>query len=159
VQTAVPDPSLFRRNKKEALEHKYQGVSGWTQFTDEICSSAAIKRALHVSQDGCCADCGNAVVSRSLDDSVIHHLSYDHRCTFGGNATQHPDCKDCIAQAPQKAAACLRLLRLVHIDCHEALHAAEENDPVWRRALGLNDRTSARPLKVRRFHKRRSAGP
>ncbi len=154
----MPDPSLFRKNKKEALKSKYQGLSGWWQFTDAICRSAEVKRALLTDQSGCCADCDRAIVSRSLDEAVVHHLSYDHRCTFGGNATQNPDCDICISKDKQKSAACLRLLRLLHTDCHEALHTAEEYDPKWRSELRLKARASTQPPRPRRFHAPRSAG-
>ena len=130
--------SLYRRNRKAVLKAKYQSSDAWRQFTDEICRSIDIKRALHERQDGCCASCNVTVVSRSLDDCTVHHLSYDHRCTFGGNAARRQDCGVCLRSAPRKAETCLEHLRLLHTTCHDSLHKAEKRDPVWRRAMGLD---------------------
>jgi hypothetical protein len=129
--------SLYRQNKKRDLREKYQNSAAWRQFTDKICQSVAVKRALHESQAGRCASCRSDITSRTLDDCTVHHLSYDHRCTFGGNATPNLECATCLAAAPRKAEACLALLVLLHTACHYALHKAEKRDPTWRRAMGL----------------------
>ena len=129
--------SLFRQNKKRDLKEKYQNSAAWRQFTDKICQSIEVKRALHATQGGRCASCEIDIVSRSLDDCTVHHLSYDHRCTFGGNATPNLSCGTCLSTAPRKATACLAHLRLLHTACHDALHKAEQRDPAWRRAMGL----------------------
>lgn len=129
--------SLYRQNRKRDLRVKYQNSAAWRQFTDRICQSLAVKRALHEGQAGRCAACPVDITSRFLEDCTVHHLSYDHRCTFGGNATQHLDCGACLRAAPRKAATCLQHLRLLHTACHEALHRVEKRDPAWRRAIGL----------------------
>lgn len=131
--------SLYRQNKKRDLRAKYQNAPAWRQFTDRICQSVAKKRALHERQAGRCASCQVDITSRTLDDCTVHHVSYDHRCTFGGNATVQLDCGTCLSAAPRKAETCLALLALLHTACHDALHRAEQRDPVWRRAMGLDD--------------------
>ena len=130
--------SLYRRNKKEALKGKYQDSNAWRHFTDRICASTEIKRALHERQAGCCAFCNVVIVSRSLAGCTVHHVSYDHRCTFSGNAAPSPDCGVCLRVAPRKAETCLTHVRLLHTACHDTLHQAEQRDPVWRRAMGLD---------------------
>ncbi len=131
--------SLYRQNKKRDLREKHQNAPAWRQFTDRICQSLAVKRALHERQAGRCPACKVDITSPTLDDCTVHHVSYDHRCTFGGNATLRVDCGACLLAAPRKAAACLALLALLHTTCHDALHRAEQRDPAWRRAMGLND--------------------
>jgi hypothetical protein len=129
--------SLYRQNKKRNLREKYQNSPAWRQFTDKICQSLPIKRALLESQDGRCASCQIDITGRSLDDCTVHHVSYDHRCTFGGNATAEVSCGACLSTAPRKAERCLALLRLLHTACHDALHRVEQRDPAWRRAMGM----------------------
>jgi len=129
--------SLYRQNKKRDLREKYQNSAAWRQFTDKICQSLTVKRVLHERQAGRCAACRIDITSRTLDDCTVHHVSYDHRCTFGGNATPNLSCGTCLSAAPRKAEMCLALLALLHTACHDALHKAEKRDPAWRRAMGL----------------------
>ena len=132
----VPLSSLYRQNKKRSLEAKYQTSDAWKQFATKICRSLAVKRALHERQAGACASCAVDIVSPSLEGCTIHHLSYDHRCTFGGNATRILDCGPCLSTAPRKAEICLSHLRLLHTACHDRRHNSEKRDPAWRQAMG-----------------------
>lgn len=138
MPVAMSYAALFRKNKKRNLRAKYQNGAAWRHFTDGICQSVEVKHALHEAQGGRCAACWIDITSRTLDDSTIHHVSYDHRCTFGGNATQTPSCGACLITAPCKAQTCLTHLRLVHTTCHKALHGAERRDPAWRGRMGLD---------------------
>jgi hypothetical protein len=74
-----------------------------------------------------------------LEDSVIHHLSYDHECTYDrrSNIFDHPNCGHCLRNFEPEAAACMQWLRLLHADCHKTLHRLEARDPQWKKSVGL----------------------
>ncbi len=133
-----PASSLFRRDRKKILRNTYKDSPGWKQFAEKICKPIEVKQALLEEQSGCCALCGNPIVFLGTDDCTVHHLSYDRACTFGGNAVENLSCGTCLSAAPNKAAACLVHLRLLHTLCHDELHKAERRDPVWRALVGLS---------------------
>jgi hypothetical protein len=130
---------LFRRDRRAVVGPRHPHKQRWRQYTDNICKDIDIKNALSQRQDGVCEFCHGPFVFINLEDAVVHHLSYDHECTYNrrSNIFAAPRCGDCLRNFEQNAAACLRWLRLLHIECHKKLHKIEARDLQWKRSVGL----------------------
>jgi hypothetical protein len=130
---------LFRRDRRAAVASRHPHTRRWRQYTDNICKDIDVKRALSQRQDGLCEFCRGPFVFGHLEDAVVHHLSYDHECTYKGrsNIFEAPKCGECLRKFEQDATACLQWLRLLHVECHKTLHKAEARDPQWKDSVGL----------------------
>jgi hypothetical protein len=139
---------LFRRDRKVVIAPRHPDAVRWRQFVRRICADIEVKRELSYRQDGLCPFCEKPFMNRLLDDSVVHHLSYDHECTLiRSNVLDPPRCGDCLREHEQEASRCLQWLRLLHRDCHETLHRMEARDVEWRMSVGRgppDDETPAR---------------
>ena len=110
----------------------------WRQFVRHICADLEIKRELSHRQNGLCEFCEKPFMTRLLDDTVVHHLSYDHECTrMRSNVLAPPKCGDCLREHELEAFRCLQRLRLLHRDCHDTLHRMEARDEAWKSSVGL----------------------
>ena len=130
---------LFRRDRRAVVGSKHPHKRRWRQYTDNICKSIDVKHALSQRQGGVCEFCNGPFVFSHLEDAVVHHLSYDHECTYEGrsNIFDTPECGDCLRNFEQNAAACMQWLRLLHRECHTKLHKIEARDPEWKSSVGL----------------------
>lgn len=109
-------------NNRRILANRYSSVDSWKTYTERICKNSFIKMVLHNRQNGLCAVCQ----SKLNDKAVIHHIDYDHKCTFQDSGLDwkvpktrvQPNCELCFQTHREWCDDCISRLFLVHNNCN-----------------------------------------
>lgn len=104
-------------NNRRMLAVTRSQEKGWTTFSEQVCKNSFMKEHLRVDQKNICPVC-NKPLSRSF---VIHHVDYDHTCSFhetGLESRGVPDCERCYSFRREWFDECVSRLRAVHNGCN-----------------------------------------
>ena len=98
----------------------------WLKFARRIKKNPYVQTSLALRDEDECAWCGEKIA----DGGDVHHISYDHACSFAGTIVvrlqtvqrharkrEVPDCERCRASDQVRFDACLGKLVLVHKLC------------------------------------------
>lgn len=109
---------------------KHGFSDAWEAFAVEVTKNAFMRFYLYGRGRRRCALCLHPFGG----DTVIHHVDYDHVCSFGRRLMQPtpredrpdivvdvPDCEACFLESRERFFSCADRLRLVHSDCNRLL--------------------------------------
>ncbi|GAA4326093.1 hypothetical protein [Flaviaesturariibacter amylovorans] len=118
-------PMLPSSEAKKAYE-----LLPWKLFARRITHNPYVKAYLNKRDGGICSYCQQP----TGDSPLIHHISYDHCCTYGieigiPKATEKrpnrirktPDCESCHLDNSDRFETCMGKLRLVHSICNKLI--------------------------------------
>jgi len=101
--------------------------NSWKNFASRITKNPFVKEYL-LERDGCNCQWCNKELGLNF---VIHHISYDHSCTFDkmiilkrptekrpNKESKVPDCKLCMEEDKNRFNECMTKLVLVHSPCN-----------------------------------------
>jgi hypothetical protein len=99
----------------------------WLKYARRIKKNPYVQASLALRDKDECAWCGGKIT----DGGDVHHISYDHACSFAGTIVvrlqtvqrharkrEVPDCERCRASDQVRFDACMNKLVLVHKLCN-----------------------------------------
>lgn len=132
-----PKPSRVYCAKRHGFSEQ------WERFAVEVCKNEFMRRFLFLRRRGICSCCCHPLAG----DVVVHHVDYDHVCTFGGrkgisrsdyNVTgwvTGPDCEACLVASRTRFLACANRLRAVHEECNRLISQPDAPKPEKREVV------------------------
>ena len=107
---------------RHTLAAKYSSNDGWEIYTNRICQNSFMKEHLKAVQNSICPVCN----CRLEKNAVIHHVDYDHSCTFCNSGLEwrkpkmrvQPNCELCFNDHREWFDICASYLQLLHNHCH-----------------------------------------
>jgi hypothetical protein len=119
--------SLIPQSASAEAKAKYLDKNAWRNFAQRITHHPDVQEYLHTREAGLCSHC-----KQPLNESVqIHHIDYDHYCSFGtmkiiatptrkrlARSRSVPDCKACSQQRRELFDRCMSKLTVVHASCN-----------------------------------------
>lgn len=126
--------NLFPQLSSSQARLKYEREA-WLNFGRRITKNPFVKQFL-ISRDGnCCSWCKK----RFIKGTNIHHISYDHSCSFhkttrisrvtsvGRIRTSIiPDCQSCSIEQPMAFQNCISKLVIVHPVCNRLIYQKDK---------------------------------
>lgn len=135
-------PTIGSMEAKRKHEHE---VDAWTMFARRAQRHPYVKTFVFERDGGVCRWCSGPI--KPWHKSNIHHVDYDHCCTFPGRVEipvptekrpgrryKGPDCQQCHTSAPEAFSACMSRLVLVHAVCNAVIDAVSEDEARRQRA-------------------------
>lgn len=118
---------LVPRISSAEAKAKHKDIDAWRNFAQRITHHLGVSRYLQAREAGLCSFC-----KQQLHETVhIHHIDYDHSCSFGVTKTIRtptakrpnrvrpiPDCKACSVQRRDLFDGCMAKLTVVHAGCN-----------------------------------------
>lgn len=116
--------------RKDARAHFSADIEAWKNFAQRITKNSFVREFLLERDGDRCSWCRG----KFLRSKVIHHLSYEHFCSYNHQISIPsptsvnpfrkrlvPDCKSCKADNNERFLACTSRLALVHYFCNKRI--------------------------------------
>jgi hypothetical protein len=124
------NPNIIPSGPQKVSKHLHlSNLDAWRNFAQRITKNSFVKKFL-LDRDGTkCSWC-----NRQMETSTIHHVSYNHVCTYTAVITVRtptekrphrtrvvPDCESCKKNNSEGFLSCMSKLTLVHSPCNKSI--------------------------------------
>jgi hypothetical protein len=134
--------SLVPRIASAEAKAKCRDKEAWRNFARRITHHPDVQEYLHTREAGLCTHCKQPLHGKTQ----IHHIDYDHYCSFGIMKTiatptpkrpnrirSIPDCKACSLQRRELFDKCMGRLTVVHAGCNAKISRMQPKKKITKK--------------------------